>query len=75
MTRDDIERSLAELSPLDTVHVPGDLLGAYYSVKATSFLLDNRGRAAAERFGATHNCDFKFDPLEGVGTLTKRSAT
>ena len=75
MTKSDIAKSLAELSPFGTAKVRGELLGAYYSEKTTSFLLDRRGRAAAERFGATHNCDFRFDPLEGVGIFTKRSAT
>ena len=55
-------------------HSPAANIAAFF-VLYLAFLLDKRGRAAAERFGATHNCDFRFDPLEGVGIFTKRSAT
>jgi len=74
MTRDEVARLLDELQPFRTLAIPGDLIGAYVADGGGSFALDNRAFRAAKKFGATHQCDFRFDPAEGVGIFTKRGA-
>ena len=71
----DVATALTALGPRGVLHVPGVLLGAYYSKNAKTFILDNRFRTAAVQFGALHQCNFHFDSSEGVGTFTKRWAS
>jgi hypothetical protein len=75
MTRDEVARLLDELRPFRTLAIAGDLIGAHVADGGGSFDLDNRAFQAAKKFGATHQCDFRFDPAEGVGIFTKRGAS
>ena len=72
MTRNEVGRLLDELTPFQTLAIPGDLLGAYVVEGGRSFALDRQAFQAAKKFGATHQCDFRFEPAEGVGIFTKR---
>jgi hypothetical protein len=75
MTRDEVARLLDDLRPFGTLAISGDLIGAHAADGGGGFALDSRAFQAAKKFGATHKCDFRFDPAEGVGIFTKRGAS
>jgi len=70
-----VAKVLDELRPYRTLAVESDLLGAHVAKDRRSFELDKRAFETAKKFGASHHCDFRFDPVEGAGIFTKLDAS
>ena len=75
MTKDDLANLLAQLRPSESLSVSYELFGAFPSRSALCYVLDRKARTHAEKFGASHNCDFEFDQFEGIGVFVKRAAS
>jgi hypothetical protein len=69
-----LSATLSELHPGATYTLDEHQLGIYFPPGATSGILDDRTRNAAQTFAADHNCDFAFDRAKNEVTFTKRPA-